>query len=402
MIRALGGALLLGFCTLAQGAIGTIDPAPGATLFFPHFEVDTQNDQGNNTFITIQNTSATAILGNVVLWTDYGLPTHQFNVYLTGYDQETLNLRNLFVQRFDARTASAGQDPGNGISPQGPFSQDINFASCGPFLPDGQSGRLGPELIAAHTGGSAPQYFGSNLCGSRNYGDGIARGYITIDAVNSCGSDGPGDFGYFFSGGAGRATNQNVMVGEYVIFDANNRRMLAEPAVGIEASGISPLTTGGALTFYGEPGSADNREPLPTAWAGRFSQGRTSIDYWRAPRTTSDGRIQPFTCGSAPTGAATDQRLVSVFDATGTLTGQPTGNLFAGAAGTVSGNSLGLNAGLGWVFVNLNLGDDSIRQSWLNFRQVPADASTGAPYGYSTGGIQLGNPALGPANPILP
>ncbi|HBL30141.1 MAG TPA: hypothetical protein DD490_25165, partial [Acidobacteria bacterium] len=58
-----------------------------------------------------------------------------WDVYLTGYDVQTVNLRDILVSGILPRTASAGQDPTNTISPKGPISQDINFASCGGFLP---------------------------------------------------------------------------------------------------------------------------------------------------------------------------------------------------------------------------------------------------------------------------
>lgn len=408
MIRKFAALLLLVWCPLGMAEIGTIDKVPGATLLFPHFEVDTGNTQGNNTIITIQNTSATAIVGNVTLWTDQGIPTTNFVIYFTGYDQETIDLRRLFVDRLVPRTATDGQDPADTISPQGILSQDINFASCNQieFLPDGQEGRFGPELIAAHTGQPAPAYFGStSQCGSRNYGDRIARGYITVDTVNACTLSRPGRLGYFISGGAGIATLQNVMTGEYVLFDANNRRTVAESAVAIEASPDSPLTTGGAPTFYrgiaGAP-SADNREPLPTAWAARFAGARTSFDFWREPSTGAGAgtAAAPYPCGGAGPGHGT-QNAVTAYDASGTVLAQPTGDLFPGFAGTTAGSALGLNASLGWVFVNLNAGAN-FKQSWLNVRQVPASAAPGAPYGYATEAIQLGNLAVGPADPSSP
>lgn len=101
--------LLLSGAT-ALGRIGTIDITPSATLLFPHFEVDVQNPDGVDTLITIQNSSATAILGNVTFWTDFGLPTAHFLIYLTGYDMQTIDLRDVF-KRLGPITASAGQDP---------------------------------------------------------------------------------------------------------------------------------------------------------------------------------------------------------------------------------------------------------------------------------------------------
>ena len=48
---------------------------------------------------------------------------------------QTINLRDILANGILPRTASDGQDPADTISPQGPFSQDINFASCTGLLP---------------------------------------------------------------------------------------------------------------------------------------------------------------------------------------------------------------------------------------------------------------------------
>ena len=72
---------------------------------------------------------ATAVLAHVVIWSDLGVPVFNFNVYLTGYDTQLIDLRNVFTGSLP-RSASAGQDPQDSISPKGIFSQDINFASC--------------------------------------------------------------------------------------------------------------------------------------------------------------------------------------------------------------------------------------------------------------------------------
>ena len=70
-----------------------------------------------------------------MVWSDLSVPVLDFNVYLTGYDVQTINLRDILVNGILPRTASAGQDPTDTISPKGAFSQDINFASCTGLLP---------------------------------------------------------------------------------------------------------------------------------------------------------------------------------------------------------------------------------------------------------------------------
>src|SRR4051794_35500038 len=74
----------------------SIDQMPAATLLLPYFEVDPANPAGLTTLFSINNGSAAAVLANVQIWTDLGVPTLGFNVYLTGYDVQTINLRDLF------------------------------------------------------------------------------------------------------------------------------------------------------------------------------------------------------------------------------------------------------------------------------------------------------------------
>ncbi|MFN7961486.1 MAG: hypothetical protein U0002_09460 [Thermoanaerobaculia bacterium] len=142
--------LLLAGASVARAEIGTIDNVPAATLLLPYFEVDLDNADGVTTLFSINNASATAVLP-VTLWTDLSVPTLDFNVYLTGYDVQTFNLRDLFTTGSVPRTASVGQDPGDTISPKGIYSQDINFASCNNQLPRRACADF-DHIRAAHTG----------------------------------------------------------------------------------------------------------------------------------------------------------------------------------------------------------------------------------------------------------
>ncbi|HXU30989.1 MAG TPA: hypothetical protein VN851_10475, partial [Thermoanaerobaculia bacterium] len=115
---------LLGLLALSGQAVATIctiDDVPAATLLLPYFEVDLNNPNGINTLFSINNASATAVLAHVVLWSDLSVPTFDFNVYLTGYDVQTVSIRDIFNGSVP-RTASAGQDPGDTISKKGTFS----------------------------------------------------------------------------------------------------------------------------------------------------------------------------------------------------------------------------------------------------------------------------------------
>jgi hypothetical protein len=291
-LLALGGQAFAVICT--------IDQVPAATLLLPYFEVDLSGTNGQTTLFSINNSSATAVLAHVVIWSDLSVPVLDFNVYLTGYDVQTINLRDIIQNGVLPRTASAGQDPGDTISPKGSFSQDINFASCSGQLP---LAPLGPDYIAhlqSSLTGHASAILGGD-CAGQNLGDNIARGYVTVDTVSSCTLEFPGDLGYFGAGGTGFATNQNVLWGDYFLINSAQNFASGDTLVHIEASATNPETSvAGQYTFYGRYvnwTAADNREPLATNFAARFINGGpfsggTSFLCWRDSKVNQ----QPFTC----------------------------------------------------------------------------------------------------------
>ena len=118
----------------AMAKVGAFDDEPAATLLVPYFEVDLNSPTGRSTVVSVRATSGTAGLTHVTLWTDQGVPVFGFNLYLTGYDVQTFDVRDVLNGALPA-TASDGQDPQDTISHQGPISQDINFASCTGVLP---------------------------------------------------------------------------------------------------------------------------------------------------------------------------------------------------------------------------------------------------------------------------
>ena len=126
----IGALVVLPPCSL-WAVIGTPDVTPAATLLFPYFEVDLDRANGQTTLITIQAATATASLAHVTLWTDLGIPTYAFDIYLTGYDMQAINVRDIFEGHLPL-TADDGADPqdtssrNDRISNQGTFSQDIN------------------------------------------------------------------------------------------------------------------------------------------------------------------------------------------------------------------------------------------------------------------------------------
>ncbi|HBL29292.1 MAG TPA: hypothetical protein DD490_20870, partial [Acidobacteria bacterium] len=277
---------LIGLLALGGQAIalpGTVDDVPAATLLLPYFEVDLDNAAGVTTLFSVNNASATAQLAHVTVWSTWSIPVLDFDVYLTGYDVQTFNLRDILVDGILPQTGSgtttAANDPG---SPLGSYSfPDVAFPNCNltsaPPVPPvyavpGISTNFRAHLQAILTGKKSPV---DATCAGTNYGDNIARGYITVDDVNSCSLLFPSSTGYFISGGLGIADNDNVLWGDYFYVNPTENFAQGETLVHVEAD-ATVFNTPGEYTFYGRyvTGLAsDNREPLATTFATRYLTG---------------------------------------------------------------------------------------------------------------------------------
>jgi hypothetical protein len=288
---ALLGLLALGGQAIAE--IGTVDDVPAATLLLPYFEVDLDDPNGVTTLFSINNASAAPAIAHVSLWTDLTVPTLDFNVFLTGYDVVTFNLRDLFTTGAVPRTSHSNTT----ISPRGIYSLTSNpisgvgpgSTSCNDQLPlPNLPATLLDHIRAAHTGQASPIVFGGLKSGVRHStGANIARGYITIDNANFCTLRFPDscNAGYFIAGGQGDANNINQLWGDY--FYVNNAQNFAqgETLVHIEANnGLGPAN----YTFYRRycANGDDQREGLGSSFAVRFLNGGafdggTSVICWR-------------------------------------------------------------------------------------------------------------------------
>lgn len=359
----------------------TIGLAPAATLLLPYFEVDPVSATGLTTLFSLNNASPIAVLANVAVWTDMGVLSFSFPVYLTGYDVQTINLRDLFNGHLP-QTASAGQDLLDTISPKGSYSQDINFASCSALPPPELPGTFVAHLRAAHSGQFSTVL---NGCAGQNLGDGRLRGYITVDTVNACLPLGPGDPGYF--GPQGVVTNQNVLWGDYIYLDPDNKYSDGENLVRIKA--FPGTFKQGDLTFYGRfvgMSGADARQPLPTAWGSRFVDGGafsggTDLVAWR----DSGQIVKSFPCGTQPAGFPLLMNGEVTFDEQehpvtlplfpvppGGYGGFPGLDAFPAEANRVRVNSHAFPVpfNFGWLFLDLNAPipgtlSSRLRQSWV-------------------------------------
>jgi len=295
---------------------------PAATLLLPYFEVDLDNPNGLTTLFSLNNASATAILAHVALWSDLAVPIFNFNVYLTGYDVQTVNLRDVVVYGRLPQTASLGQDPADTISPKGRLSQDVNSAGCqGQLPPPPLPAAIETHLQLALTGRPSPVL--KDLCASRSLADNVARGYITVDTVNNCTERFPGDAGYFAANGAGDVTDQNVLWGSWTIVNATQGFAEGSDLVAVEADGTDPATsTPGRYTFYGRYdgwSAVDHRSPLGTTFLAQFANGGpinrgTDLLIWRDTKVAQAPFICPGSHGSLPTWYPQGQEGFVVFD----------------------------------------------------------------------------------------
>ena len=287
------GTLLFGLP--AMGGICSFDNEPAATLLLPYFEVDLDDPSGLTTLMTIGNAEAAPRIVHLVVWSDLGIPVLDFDLYLTGYDVHSINLRDLF-------SGEVAQNTGPSVTPAGNFSDpNIAFPSCGNTFPGPPN--LPPPFVdhmrELLTGGPSPILGGQ--CAGRDLGDNIARGYITVDLVRECSFLFPTDDGYF--GPEGVLAYDNVLFGDYSYIDVNADFAQGESLVRIQADPTA-FDAGSDMTFYSTLGSGgtDAREPLSYEWASRFlSDGelnlQTDLIVWRdAP----DRDREPFDCGTLP------------------------------------------------------------------------------------------------------
>lgn len=310
-LRLIWLVALLAPSVLARAEVCSTDAVPAATLLLPYFEVDVTNPNGVTTLFSVNNAAAEATLAHVTLWTDYDRPTLNFDVYLTGYDVQTFNLRDVLRGSLPA-TAIASQDPEDTISPRGVLSQDIDFPGCPivNILPP----VLGDELIRAHQGLEAPGFGG---CVAYPHGDGLARGYVTVDTVSRCSVSSPADADYF----ATVAVARNVLWGSYFQVDPANHSAQQETLVHVEAcvpSATESCFASNDYTFYGRFGThaVDQREPLPSTFALAYLEGGafvggTRLAVWRDTKRppAPSGR-----CGFPPSWYPLHEGQVASFD----------------------------------------------------------------------------------------
>lgn len=329
----LGACLLLSISLAPPAAaeLCSVDHVPAATLLLPYFEVSLRKKRTSTVF-SLANSMAAPTVAHVTLWTDWAVPTFTFDVFLTGFDVQTFDLRELFDEGLLPQTAHAQNDPSDTISPHsGDFSDNRNWDSdvdpaVSPIRFPGCDGLLPPapldeaaldRLRNSHTG----REMGTG-CVAFDHGDDTARGYLTIDNVVDCNLLFPGEPDYF--DGATFASNENQLWGEWWIAE-KGKGLAAAPLVAVEAQAgaFGP----GDYTFYGRYSNGqatDAREPLGTSWGTRTTNSKirfgkpskpltNELVIWRDP--TENLLATSYACGSAvPAWFPLNETQVVAFD----------------------------------------------------------------------------------------
>lgn len=321
---------------------------PAATLLVPWFEVDLGSAQGPTTLIAVTNTDSAPRLARVTLWTDWAVPTTSFDLYLTGFDVTTLNLRDVFV----------GQLPGTGSeeSPHGVLSGGATaFEGC-------TTHDLATDLTPARAAHVRSRHLGEpspidSLCAASPRSGAhrqLATGYVTVDVVRRCSDLTPADPGYF--GESGVASNANVLMGEVLYVGPGDDSAQGETAVHLVAD---PFTfRRGDNTFYGRYSRGDDaRQPLPSRWATRFMaggpfSGGTELIVWR---DTGSPDAEPVGCGTGPSWGPLSDRGVSYFDEEenpGELGGSTERFPWATGKVAIGSGSLAVEPAFGWMILD--------------------------------------------------
>jgi hypothetical protein len=268
---------------------------PAATLLLPYFAVDVDPPVEETTLFSITNVTNVAQVVRVTLWTDLSYPVLSFNVFLTGYDVQSINLFDVIARG----AIGNGAGTGSSTSHQGSYSDpnsDIDLTNCA-ALPGRMPIAFVERMQLAFSEGRIVG--GASACDQVGGVHEHMVGYATIDVVGNCSTATPADPQYFTND----IRYDNVLIGDYQHI-SNGIRTDAQvsPLVHIRAvpEGGTPTSrlddpdryaNRFANTFYGRfqtpaTPTADARQPLPSRFAVRWVNGgpgefETYLEIWR-------------------------------------------------------------------------------------------------------------------------
>lgn len=261
-----------------------IGVAPAATLLLPYFEVDLANAAGETTLFTVTNVSQLPQIAHVTIWTDYSFPVLDFNIFLTGYDVQSINLFDIISR---GRIAEPGTSSDSDVGRRSLENDDnplLDITNCDRLATRVPASLLADLQTALTTGRTVG-------CGTARVGNvhTNAIGYVTIDVTESCSTSLPTDAGYFTT----EVLYDNVLIGDYQQVNSSQNfaqgntmvHIRAVPEGGAPGAGVTNFDR----TFYSRyqaGGTADRRQPLPSTFAARWIEGgstafNTGFKIWR-------------------------------------------------------------------------------------------------------------------------
>jgi hypothetical protein len=282
--------------TLENNDSCDISVTPAATLLLPYFEVDLEDPAGETTVFSVTNVRGDAQIARVTLWTDLSYPVITFNIYLTGYDVQKINLYEVLA----GGGIALPRGTGTSVSPAGDLSEPnylLDLSQCG-IIPSRLDATAVARMHDAFTTGSI-----AGVCDKVGHVHQNAVGYATIDVVGNCDATGPTDPEYFTRD----IRYDNVLIGDYQQVNSQQNFAQGNTMVHIRAipEGGTPQLRAATgqyqstfdRTFYGRFQSStqpklDARQPLPRTFATQWISGstgdfRSSLKIWRQGVTTA-------------------------------------------------------------------------------------------------------------------
>ena len=294
------------------------------------------------TLIQIVNTGAAAQIVHVRIWSDTGLVIFGFNVVLSGYDAQAINIRDILIHGMVPQTGTSGTVLVSGSAVEAgpvdgspdllqPGGTDTLADRCSPAFHPGYpvydpipgstlaliQGALQQSQLTTRRHNDCVNPTGyplSDWFESRTTADPTWM-YVTADVVWTCTRLMPDDAAYWVDGpsanpgfdpNGGQRMDDNVLTGNLMWLNPSWAYSEAMLAVHVEAdpnlgSGTPNVpvrnpTSGLMQTFYHDHsaphGLSDDREPLPTAWAFRYLDDNvahdTYIRVWKTPGWSPD------------------------------------------------------------------------------------------------------------------
>ncbi|MCP4591882.1 MAG: hypothetical protein GY842_14190, partial [bacterium] len=326
LTMALAGVVVLGIGSVAYANICAFDPVPAASLLFPFVVFDYNNPTaGANTLLAITNVSSEAQIVHVTIWSDYSYPVLDFNIVLSGYDVQTMSIRDILHYGVLPVTYADSTNPatwvwGDQPPTDGPVSH-LDGDWLDDILPPPEANWFlearCPPTSSAYPGNysigldsddldTLEFYFVASQASNKMHNDCLGTSYtldptpdwwelrddsmatwvyVTADVVFECNRLFPDSPTYWTD----QAMYQNVLMGDVMWVDDLANFSEADNAVHLEADlQLGNVATvdglGNPISFYYRYSVMNNvtpdyREPLPTAWAVRYmGVGSAAID----------------------------------------------------------------------------------------------------------------------------